>query len=406
MATPRRLSGIATMTIKDRGMFLLQHSKKALLPGALALALTLSGCGGEQAVQQSGALPVDIFTVTTVDVPVVSRLTGRATPTRRAEVRPQVSGVIQARLFTEGSTVTAGEQLYQIDPAVYQAQYDSAKASLSSAQANLHTTQLRAERYRRLLATKAVSQQDYDDAQAAYLQAKAEVEAAGAAVQTADINLGYTKVYAPISGRISRSNVTEGALVSAQQADPMTTIQQLDPMYVDLGQTVEAHLQMREAIAQGHFKTQAGKAPVDIYFSNGDKYPIQGQVEFSEVTVDETTGMVTLRAIVPNPDGVLLPGMFLRGDITEGTVPDAPVVQQDAVVREAAGTTYVYVVAEDGTAQRKDIKIGANYESFFVVTEGLKPGDKVITSNLQKIRTGTPVEVVDLTDSKAETPAQ
>ena len=387
-------------------MFLLQHSKKALLPGALALALTLSGCGGEQTVQQSGALPVDIFTVTTVDVPVVSRLTGRATPTRRAEVRPQVSGVIQARLFTEGSTVTAGEQLYQIDPAVYQAQYDSAKASLSSAQANLHTTQLRAERYRRLLATKAVSQQDYDDAQAAYLQAKAEVEAAGAAVQTADINLGYTKVYAPISGRISRSNVTEGALVSAQQADPMTTIQQLDPMYVDLGQTVEAHLQMREAIAQGHFKTQEGKAPVDIYFSNGDKYPIQGQVEFSEVTVDETTGMVTLRAIVPNPDGVLLPGMFLRGDITEGTVPDAPVVQQDAVVREAAGTTYVYIVGEDGTAQRQDIKIGTNYENFFVITEGLKPGDKVITSNLQKIRTGTPVEVVDLTDSKAETPAQ
>ena len=250
-------------------MFLKKQHKWSLTACAVvtALALTAAGCGEQAVTQQAQALPVDVFTVTTADVPVVSRLTGRATPTRRAEVRPQVSGVIQARLFTEGSNVQAGEQLYQIDPAVYQAQYDSAKANLSSAQASLHTAQLRAERYRKLLATNAVSKQDYDDAQATYLQAVANVEAAGAAVQTADINLAYTKVYAPISGRISRSNVTEGALVSAQQAEPMTTIQQLDPMYVDLGQTVEAHLQLREAIASGQFKITEGKAPVDIYFS-------------------------------------------------------------------------------------------------------------------------------------------
>ena len=240
---------------------------------------------------------------------------------------------------------------------------------------------------------------DYDDAQATYLQAVANVEAAGAAVQTADINLAYTKVYAPISGRISRSNVTEGALVSAQQAEPMTTIQQLDPMYVDLGQTVEAHLQLREAIASGQFKITEGKAPVDIYFSNGDKYPIQGQLEFSEVSVDETTGMVNLRAIVPNPDGVILPGMFLRGDLTEGVLPDAVILQQDAVIREAIGTTYVYVVDGENKAARKDITVGPNYDRYFVILDGLKPGDKVITSNIQKLRTGTLVEVVDLDDS-------
>ncbi len=382
-------------------MFLKKQHKWSLTACAVvtALALTAAGCGEQAVTQQAQALPVDVFTVTTADVPVVSRLTGRATPTRRAEVRPQVSGVIQARLFTEGSNVQAGEQLYQIDPAVYQAQYDSAKANLSSAQASLHTAQLRAERYRKLLATNAVSKQDYDDAQATYLQAVANVEAAGAAVQTADINLAYTKVYAPISGRISRSNVTEGALVSAQQAEPMTTIQQLDPMYVDLGQTVEAHLQLREAIASGQFKITEGKAPVDIYFSNGDKYPIQGQLEFSEVSVDETTGMVNLRAIVPNPDGVILPGMFLRGDLTEGVLPDAVILQQDAVIREAIGTTYVYVVDSENKAARKDITVGPNYDRYFVILDGLKPGDKVITSNIQKLRTGTLVEVVDLDDS-------
>ena len=382
-------------------MFLKKQHKWSLTACAVvtALALTAAGCGEQAVTQQAQALPVDVFTVTTADVPVVSRLTGRATPTRRAEVRPQVSGVIQARLFTEGSNVQAGEQLYQIDPAVYQAQYDSDKANLSSAQASLHTAQLRAERYRKLLATNAVSKQDYDDAQATYLQAVANVEAAGAAVQTADINLAYTKVYAPISGRISRSNVTEGALVSAQQAEPMTTIQQLDPMYVDLGQTVEAHLQLREAIASGQFKITEGKAPVDIYFSNGDKYPIQGQLEFSEVSVDETTGMVNLRAIVPNPDGVILPGMFLRGDLTEGVLPDAVILQQDAVIREAIGTTYVYVVDGENKAARKDITVGPNYDRYFVILDGLKPGDKVITSNIQKLRTGTLVEVVDLDDS-------
>lgn len=382
-------------------MFLLKKKTSYTAAAAAIAALLLASCEGEQVQQAEQALPVDVFTVTLLDVPVVSRLTGRANSTRRAEVRPQVSGVIQKRLFTEGANIEEGTQLYQIDPAIYQAQLDSAKASLSSAKANLHTAELRANRYRALLAKKAVSQQDYDDANATYLQASAAVEQAEAEVQTAEINLAYTKVYAPISGRISRSNVTEGALVSAQQADPMTTIQQLDPMYVDLGQSVEDHLQMRNAMAAGKFRMVDGKATVDIYYSNGEEYPYQGTLEFSEVTVDETTGMVNLRALVPNPDHLLLPGMFLRGDINEGTIPDATVVDQNAVQREAAGISYVYVVDDQNRIQRRNVELGTSYLNYFVVSSGLKAGERVAVSNLQKIRSGTLVEVVDLPDSAA-----
>ena len=383
-------------------MFLLDKVKKSklsVLSATVGAVLLLSACEKEAAPTQAAALPIDVYTVSTADVPVVSRLTGRANSTRRAEVRPQVSGVIQKRLFTEGANIEEGTQLYQIDPAIYQAQYDSAKASLSSAKANLHAAKLRADRYRALLSRNAVSRQDYDDANATYLQAAATVEQAEAAVQTAEINLAYTKVYAPISGRISRSNVTEGALVSAQQAEPLTTIQQLDPMYVDLGQSVEAHLQMRDAMEHGQFKMVDGKATVDIYYSNGEKYPYQGTLEFSEVSVDETTGMVNLRAIVPNPKQVLLPGMFLRGDINEGVIPNAVIVDQSAVTREAAGVSYVMVVDSDNKVQRRNVKIGTNYDKYFVVIDGLKPGEKVATSNLQKLRSGTLVSIVDLPDT-------
>lgn len=381
-------------------MFLFKKKKAAGSAAAAAIAaLLLTSCGGEQAPQGEQALPIDVFTVTTLDVPVVSHLTGRANSTRRAEVRPQVNGVILKRLFTEGANIEEGTQLYQIDPAIYQAQLDNAKAQLSSAKANLHTAKLRADRYRALLSKRAVSQQDYDDANATYLQASAAVEQAEASVQTAEINLAYTKVYAPISGRISRSNVTEGALVSAQQADPMTTIQQLDPMYVDLGQSVEDHLQMRTAMEKGEFKMVDGKAAVQIFFSNGDEYPYQGTLEFSEVTVDETTGMVNLRAIVPNPNQMLLPGMFLRGDINEGVIPNAVVVDQNAVIREAAGVSYVFVVDADNRVQRRNITVGTSYDNYFVVGDGLEPGDKVAVSNLQKMRSGTLIQIVDLPDS-------
>lgn len=361
------------------------------LSAAAALSMLLfSGCGGDDKGGGPG-LPVDIYEVITMDVPVQSKLTGRANPTRKAEVRPQVSGIIQERLFTEGSEVTQGEQLYQIDPSVYQADLDSAKANLKSAEATLYTNQLKAERYSKLLRQNAVSKQEYDDAQAAFLQAQAAVEAAKAQQQTAEINLAYTKVYAPISGQIDRSNVTEGALVSAAQATPLTSISQLDPMYVDLGQSVEEHILLKKAVSEGKVKLDGDKPVIDIYFSNGLKYDHQGTLEFAEVTVDESTGMVNLRAIIPNPEHTLLPGMFLRGDLSEGSIADAVVVPQDAITREAAGVAYVFIVDENGTAQRQDITLAMSHQNYYVVTSGLKAGDKVITSNLQKVRSGAPV---------------
>lgn len=391
-------------------MFLSNLKQKYLVPSALAVAVfMLTACG--DGAQPSGpqGVPADIVVAKTMEVPIVSTLTGRVSSTRRAEVRPQVSGIIQKRLFTEGSTVKQGDQLYQIDPALYEAQANVAAANLKSAKASLYTVKLKADRYRSLLEKKAVSKQDYDDAQAAYLQADAAVKAAEADVATANINLAYTKVYAPISGRISKSNVTEGALVNAQQTNPLTIIQQLDPMYVDLGQTVEDHMALRAALSTGRFKTTDGKAPVDIYFSNGQKYQHQGQLEFSDVSVDETTGMVSLRAIVPNPDHMLLPGMFLRGDLHEGTLPEAVVVKQDTVIRESGGLSYVFTIDDKGIAQRTIIKIGTEYEGYFVVTSGLKAGDRIVGSNLQKIRSGTPIidaAAMEAAQKGAEKPAK
>ncbi len=351
--------------------------------------LSLTACDQQQQ-QAGGALPVDFTVVEKKDIHAISHLTGRANATRKAEVRPQVTGILQKRLFVEGTIVKQGEQLYQIDPSVYEANVKSAEASLASAKANLHTTKLKAERYRSLLEKKAVSKQDYDDAQAAYLTANANVKSAEATLTTANINLAYTKVYAPISGTISRSNITEGALVSAGQSVAMTTIQQLDPIYVDLGQTAEENILLRKHLSEGKLLNN-GKAKVDIYYSDGTKYQYPGTIEFAEVSVDESSGMVNLRALVPNPDHVILPGIFLRGDIDNGVIPNALVVSASGVQREANGITYAYVVGENNIVQRVNIKLGEQSDKDYIVLGGLKEGDKVITSNTQKIRAGVPV---------------
>lgn len=380
--------------MKRNGMLL------TLATASIAVTLVVSGCGKQQQ-QASQALPVDVYTVNTMTVPVTSRLSGRANPVKKAEVRPQVNGVILKRLFVEGSEVHQGDQLYQIDPAVYQAQLASAEASLASARATLHSSQLKAERYANLLGNKAVSKQDYDDAQATFLANRAAVQAAEAALKTAQINLAYTKVYAPISGTIDRSTVTEGALVSAQQASALTTITQLDPIYVDMGQTVEDHLALRRAMKDGKLDLEGGKPMVDIYFTNGEKYKYRGTLEFAEVSVDETTGMVNLRALVPNPDHVLLPSMYLRGEVSEGVSPNNEVVYAKAVQREATGQTYVYVINDKGIAERRNIKVGQMYKEYYTVTDGLAVGDKVIASNFQKLREGTPVQGIPMKDDDA-----
>lgn len=369
---------------------LLFRANKFILPCAIAAAIvSLAGCGKSEN-QQHGALPVDVTLVKKADVAVISRLTGRASATRKAEVRPQVTGILQKRLFVEGSIVNQGDQLYQIDPSVYEANVKSAEAALASAKATLHSTRLKAERYRSLLEKKAVSKQDYDDAQAAYLTANAGVKSAEASLATANINLAYTKVYAPITGTISRSNITEGALVSSGQVTPMTTIQQLDPIYVDLGQTAEENILLRKNLTDGKLLND-GKAKVDIFLSDGTKYAHSGTIEFAEMSVDESTGMVNLRALVPNPEHILLPGIFLRGEINQGVMPQALTVAANGVQREANGITYVYAVNDQNVVQRINVKLGAQSENAYVVIDGLKEGDKVITSNTQKIRPGVPV---------------
>ena len=360
---------------------LLFRANKFILPCAIAAAIvSLAGCGKSEN-QQHGALPVDVTLVKKADVAVISRLTGRASATRKAEVRPQVTGILQKRLFVEGSIVKQGDQLYQIDPSVYEANVGSAEAALASA---------KAERYRSLLEKKAVSKQDYDDAQAAYLTANANVKSAEANLATANINLAYTKVYAPITGTISRSDITEGALVSSGQVTPLTTIQQLDPIYVDLGQTAEENILLRKNLTDGKLLND-GKAKVDIFLSDGTKYAHSGTIEFAEMSVDESTGMVNLRALVPNPEHILLPGIFLRGEINQGVMPQALTVAANGVQREANGITYVYAVNDQNVVQRINVKLGAQSENAYVVIDGLKEGDKVITSNTQKIRPGVPV---------------
>ena len=369
---------------------LLFRANKFILPCAIAAAIvSLAGCGKSEN-QQHGALPVDVTLVKKADVAVISRLTGRASATRKAEVRPQVTGILQKRLFVEGSIVKQGDQLYQIDPSVYEANVKSAEAALASAKATLHSTRMKAERYRSLLEKKAVSKQDYDDAQAAYLTANANVKSAEANLATANINLAYTKVYAPITGTISRSDITEGALVSSGQVTPLTTIQQLDPIYVDLGQTAEENILLRKNLTDGKLLND-GKAKVDIFLSDGTKYAHSGTIEFAEMSVDESTGMVNLRALVPNPEHILLPGIFLRGEINQGVMPQALTVAANGVQREANGITYVYAVNEQSQVQRINVKLGAQSENAYVVIDGLKEGDKVITSNTQKIRPGVPV---------------
>ncbi len=367
--------------------------KKLTLPCIAASVLALTACDQVQQ-QQKQAMPVDVYTVKTMDVPVISHLTGRANPTRKAEVRPQVNGILQKRLFVEGSTVHQGDQLYQIDPDLYNAKVASAKASLASAQANLRSAKLKATRYGKLRNDNAISSQDNDDAQAVYLTAEASVKAAEAELKTAEINLAYTKVYAPISGTISRSDITEGALVSAGQQSPLTTIQQLDPIYIDMGMTAEEHIALKKNLTNGKLLNN-GKASVDIFYSDGTPYEHKGEVAFTDVSVNESTGMVNLRAIVPNPDHILLPGIFLRGDINQGVLPQAVVIQADGVQREANGNCYAYIVDENSNVARRDIKLGAGYDRYYIVNSGLNAGDKVIITNVQKIRAGMPVIAID-----------
>lgn len=374
--------------------------------GAVALglaALALAGCGEGNANAQGGfggPANVGVLVARTEPVTLTTELQGRTSAVLVSEVRPQVGGIIKSRHFVEGGLVRAGQLLYQIDPATYQAAYDSARAGLAQAEAARDSAKLKAERYGALAATGAVSKQDNDDAQSAYRQASANVAAQKAAVDAARINLNFTRVTAPISGRIGKSSVTPGALVTASQVDALATVQKLDAVYVDLSQSSTDLLKLRARLSSGQLD-QAGTAAVKLILEDGSEYPIEGRLAFSDVTVDAGTGSIGLRAVFPNPQGQLLPGMYVRARLTTGVAADAILVPQTAVTRDAKGGATVLVVGADNKAQPRVVTAEQTKGDKWVVTAGLKPGDRVIVEGLQSVRPGAEVRV-----GQAGAPAQ
>lgn len=370
--------------------------------GLLVGCLLMTGCEEKAAVASpppSSPPEVGVVVVTPQRVALTTELSGRTSAHLIAEVRPQVGGIIQKRLFKEGSDVKAGEVLYQIDPATYRAAYDSAKAALARAEANLVPVRLKEERFRDLVKINAVSQQDYDDVTATLKQAEADILGAKAAVESARINLDYTSVKAPISGRIGRSSVTTGALVTASQADQLATIQQLDPVYVDVTQSTADLLRLKRNLASGLLKNDgAQQAKVKLILEDGTSYAHPGTMKFSDVTVNQSTGSVTLRTIFPNPDHLLLPGMFVSAIIEEGVNEHAILVPQRGVSRDPSGNATALVVGADEKVEPRVIKVERAIGDKWLVSEGLQPGDRVIVEGLQRARPGTTVKAVPFND--------
>lgn len=369
------------------------------LPFALAalLAAALSACGARQEQAPATAAPpapaVTVVAVQTEAVPLVAELPGRTAPYLIAEVRPQVSGIVKERHFSEGSDVKAGQTLYQIDPATYRAAHDSAKANLARAEANAYAARVKAERYAELVKIEAVSKQANDDADAALKQAQADIAGARAALDRARIDLEFTRVNAPIAGRIGRSTVTAGALVTANQAGALATIQKLDPIYVDVTQSSAELLRLRRDLAEGRLQRAGGdKLPVKLVLEDGSEYGAEGKLAFSEATVDPATGSVTLRALFPNPRGELLPGMYVRARLSQGTRGDAILVPHAALARDARGNAQVMVVGGDGKVEARNVHAVQSVRDKWVVTEGLAAGEQVIVEGLQKVRPGMPVQ--------------
>ncbi|BBI91697.1 putative multidrug efflux system [Serratia symbiotica str. Tucson] len=383
--------------------------------GSMAAVLMLSGslaltaCNDTETQQQGLQHPVPevgVVTLKAAPLNITSDLTGRTAAYRVAEVRPQVSGIVLKRNFVEGSDIKAGTSLYQIDPATYQAAYDRAKGDLAKAQSSASIASVTVNRYKPLLGTRYISKQEYDTAVSNLQQAEAVVVAAKATVETARINLAYTKVTSPISGRIGKSAVTEGALVSNGQAAALATVQQLDPMYVDVTQSSNDFLRLKQEMVSGTLKQENGKAKVKLLLENGTEYAQEGTLEFSDVTVDETTGSITLRALFPNPNHILLPGMFVRARLDEGVRSDTLLVPQQGVTRNPRGDATALVVGMDDKVELRMLKADKAIGDKWLVTDGLKAGDRVIVSGLMKVRPGAQVKVQEEVDTQPQSEAQ
>ncbi len=369
--------------------------KRIATVGVIVVGLITSGCGSRQAAPQPGLPEVAVVTINPERVVLTTELPGRTSAYFVAEIRPQVNGIVQERLFNEGSDVKAGSVLYRIDPAPYQAAYNNAVAALAKSEANLPPIRLKAERYRELIAVKAISQQDFDNAIAALKQAEADIDYSKAAVESARINLAYTRITAPISGRIGKSNVTVGALATAYQGSPFATIQQLDPIYVDATQSSANLLQLKRNIAAGRIKgTGPDQARVKLLLEDGTPYPQEGTLKFSEVTVDPSTGSFILRMVFPNSKHILLPGMYVRAIVQEGVVDRAIVVPQQGVSRDPKGNPVALVVDGSGKVEQRMITVARAMGDRWLVSEGLNQGDRLIVEGSQRVRPGASVKAV------------
>ena len=368
----------------------------------LATLAALSGCGGKKQAALAAQPPeVSVVTVQRGSVPVTTELPGRTSAYLVAQVRARVDGIVQKREFTEGTNVKAGQRLYQIDPAPYRAALDSATGALQKSQANLVAMNAQAERYKQLVAGNAVSKQEYDNAVSTQGQAAADVASGKAGVETARINLGYTGVLSPITGRIGPSLVTQGAFVQASAATLMATIQQIDPIYVDLNQSSAPVLQLRRDVASGKVELNGPSQPkVTLFLEDGTQYRLQGALQFTDITVDQNTGSVTVRAIFPNPNHVLLPGMFVRARIEEGIDDNALLVPQVGVTHNPQGQSTALVVGADNKVALRTLQATRTLGDNWVVDSGLNAGDRVIVAGVQKVQPGMAVRVVD-----AQTPA-
>ena len=375
----------------------------------LQAALLIAGCkpaGAPAGMAQRPPPEVAVYTAQAEAASITVDLPGRTAPYLVADVRPQVSGIIQKRLFVEGGDVKEGDLLYQIDPAMYQAAHDSAKAALARAEATLPPLRNKADRYKELVAIKAVSQQEYDDILAVCAQSKADIEAARAALEAARINLAYTRVTAPAAGRIGRSLVTVGALVTANQPAPLATIQQLDPIYVDVTQSSASLLRMKQSLATGRLQgARADEAKVKLILEEGSHYPIEGTMGFRDVTVDPVTGSVTLRMIFPNPDNVLLPGMYVRAVVQEGVQASAILLPQQCVSRNMRGEATCYVVNASDKIESRILKVDRAVGNKWLVREGVASGDRIVAEGFQRIAPGVAVKAVPFMAQAAATPA-
>ncbi len=364
-----------------------------------SLVFLIGGCKKEDA-QPAGPPPapeVSVMTIAPEAIMLTTELPGRTSAYRVAEIRPQISGIIQKRLFTEGAEVKAGDVLYQIDPAPFEAALKNAEAAHARSEANLPAVRSRAERYKGLLAENAVSQQDYEDAAAALKQAQADIQYWQAALDTARINLEYTRITAPISGHIGRSSVTEGAIVTAYQPVALATIQQLDPIYVDVHQSTTDLMRLKKRLAEGHLDQNGeSQKEVKIIMADNTEYPEKGSLQFRDVTVDPSTGSVIIRAVFPNPERALLPGMFVRAVVKEGVNEQAILIPQQSVSRDPRGNPVALIVGADNTVGKRLLEVDRAIVDKWLVSSGLVQGDRLIVEGIQKVRPGMTVKTVPL----------